>query len=350
MKARIIKKSDIRKFAQKIIEKYPTIAAKKIESPQLIGKDRYNYFFVKDANEIALEHSTSLLPPRNFIFVIREPVYSFIARDGVILDETRSMPKEFQVIFGIHACDINAIRWMDMFYSKDYKDPEYWSKRERTLLVGMSCVPSDNCFCESWGMDSVEIGFDLFLWDIGDEYFVKVQSMQGDKLTQLANELFYDADDVKFEKMIQAVNEKRKLFKRHVDTSNFQQLLSLTWDKEVHKKWGDMCFGCGPCVFVCPTCFCYNLVEEVQLTDINRGEKVKRQDACMLFEYSLIAGGHNFRPTPVERLRYRHYCKTKFTYDRYGWASCVGCGRCIDACPANIDIVKFMQDVREGIL
>jgi sulfhydrogenase subunit beta (sulfur reductase) len=347
MKAYIINKEDVNKFANKIIEKYPTVAAKRISSPVILGKKIYDFFYVEDANEISLEYDTTLLPPKNYIFRINEDLYEYDRKDeNVILSEKREVKK--QVLFGLHACDINAIRWIDIFYSKDYKDPYYWAKREKTLIVGISCIPSENCFCESWGMDSADLGFDLFLWDIGDKYFVDVKSVEGDKLIRLGCELFSDANDEDSKKVIKFINERKKMFKRHVDTSNFSQLLSLTWDKKVHEKWGKMCFGCGPCVFVCPTCFCYNLEDKVEFKDVSRGKKVKSQDACVLYDYSQIAGEYNFRPTQIERLRYRHYCKTKYTRERYGLASCVGCGRCIDACPAYIDIVKFMEDVRAG--
>jgi len=353
MKRYVLKKDEVNKFASRIIEKYPTIGVKEILSPVIIGKKRYNFFHIDDANEMVLEYDTTLLSPKNFIFPVKERLYEYEydeEDEEVNLEENLNEKKESkkQVLFGLHPCDINAIRWLDIFYSKDYKDPYYWSKREQTIIVGVSCIPSENCFCESWGMDSADVGFDLFLWDIGDKYFVNVKSVEGDKLIELSRELFSDAKEEDYKKVVKFINERKKMFKRHVDTSNFSQILSLTWDNKVHEKWGKMCFGCGPCVFVCPTCFCYNLEDNVEFKDVSKGRKIKSQDACVLYEYSQIAGGYNFRATPVERLRYRHYCKTKYSIDRYGLASCVGCGRCIDACPANIDIVKFMEDVRGG--
>jgi predicted aldo/keto reductase-like oxidoreductase len=32
----------------------------------------------------------------------------------------------------------------------------------------------------------------------------------------------------------------------------------------------------------------------------------------------------------------------------YGAQGCVGCGRCIEACPVNIDIVEMLHDVSKA--
>jgi ferredoxin len=69
--------------------------------------------------------------------------------------------------------------------------------------------------------------------------------------------------------------------------------------------------------------------------------------------YRRIAGGHNPRPTKTERLRNRFYCK--FCYypqmteraDSLGPVACVGCGRCIDKCPVNVDLVEVLHDVAD---
>ena len=40
------------------------------------------------------------------------------------------------------------------------------------------------------------------------------------------------------------------------------------------------------------------------------------------------------------------FCKFLYMYEDYGVQGCVGCGRCIEVCPVNIDIVEMLYDVR----
>jgi ferredoxin len=56
----------------------------------------------------------------------------------------------------------------------------------------------------------------------------------------------------------------------------------------------------------------------------------------MLSEFAVVAGNHNFRPDKAERFRHRYYRKGKYIPDTIGQTGCVGCGRCVTACVANI--------------
>ena len=47
-------------------------------------------------------------------------------------------------------------------------------------------------------------------------------------------------------------------------------------------------------------------------------------------------GDHNFRAKALERYRHRYMRKGKYIYDRFGELGCIGCGRCVRACTANI--------------
>ena len=51
------------------------------------------------------------------------------------------------------------------------------------------------------------------------------------------------------------------------------------------------------------------------------------------------ASGHNPRGTKVDRVRQRFMHKLKYYVDKYdNGIQCVGCGRCVQMCPVNIDI------------
>ena len=66
-----------------------------------------------------------------------------------------------------------------------------------------------------------------------------------------------------------------------------------------------------------------------------------------------MATGENFRKTAAERVRHRVFKKEVYLKKRFGRSGCVGCGRCIDHCIANISLIeifnKVFDRVREGV-
>jgi sulfhydrogenase subunit beta (sulfur reductase) len=192
------------------------------------------------------------------------------------------------------------------------------------------------------GADYALDGFDLFLHEIGRGYLVRIGSEKGLRLVEENGDLFADAEQKDIEEFKE--NEKRRgeSFKLELDTSGLQDMLDLSWDDPVWKETADECFGCGTCNLVCPTCRCYDVVDYVGL-DLKSGERVRRWDSCMLRKHGLVAGGLNFRPTRLERLRNRFNCKGGLTD---GSLNCVGCGRCTVYCPAEINYVEIMKRIR----
>ena len=82
------------------------------------------------------------------------------------------------------------------------------------------------------------------------------------------------------------------------------------------------------------------------LTDEKEEDKVVRYrqwDSCMLKDYAGVAGGGNPRPQLWMRLRNRFEKKFDFFPQVAGLQACTGCGRCITACPANIDIRRVLK-------
>jgi sulfhydrogenase subunit beta (sulfur reductase) len=88
-------------------------------------------------------------------------------------------------------------------------------------------------------------------------------------------------------------------------------------------------------VMVCPSCFCFDVQDDSNWT-LQSGQRTRQWDACMLSEFALVAGGHNFRKQRAERYRHRFYRKASFLPKRCGFLACVGCGRCVTACTTHI--------------
>ena len=106
-----------------------------------------------------------------------------------------------------------------------------------------------------------------------------------------------------------------------------------------HPLWEEMaklCFSCGSCNLVCPTCYCFDVREEVNW-DLSSGQRFRLWDGCMLADFATIAGNLNFRKDRADRYRHRYYRKGKYVPAKIGGKiACVGCGRCITACVAKI--------------
>jgi heterodisulfide reductase subunit C len=113
------------------------------------------------------------------------------------------------------------------------------------------------------------------------------------------------------------------------------------------KLWRDIslkCLSCGICTYLCPTCHCFDMQDE---TTLKNGARVRVWDTCMNPEYTIHASGHNPRPTRMNRTRNRVYHKFSYIPKNHKVIACVGCGRCINECPVNIDIIDVIEQARE---
>jgi len=115
------------------------------------------------------------------------------------------------------------------------------------------------------------------------------------------------------------------------------ELLSApaAYDHPVWQEKARLCFSCASCNTVCPTCYCFDVQDDVNW-DLKSGGRSRCWDGCMLEKFARVAGGHNFRGEPAERYRHRYYRKGKYVPAIIGECACVGCGRCITACVTKI--------------
>ena len=133
------------------------------------------------------------------------------------------------------------------------------------------------------------------------------------------------------------------------DPSKWPDLLDDAYEHPVWEERATLCFSCGSCNLVCPTCYCFDVREEIKW-DLSSGERLRVWDGCMLTDFATVAGKHNFRKSPSARFRHRYYRKGKYVPDKIGGEiACVGCGRCITACVAKIaSPVEIFNRLAEG--
>ncbi len=309
----------------------------------LSNREKYSFELVRDFSQIAMNATRTIIPPKKLF----HPAYFntfFFSEDGYKEDFSHIRKR---ILFGIHSCDIHGLLFLDKLFYQAYLDP-YWLKaREQTLILGLSCWPDEYCFCRSTRTHLIEEGYDLFFTDLGDYFLVWVGSSKGHDLIRLAPEMFEEnLSDRDIQAYIHWQDERSRAFKMEINFITMPDLMELNFRAPFWEKVGNACLACGSCTMVCPDCNCYNIVDKVPLGN-KPGKRIRHWDSCTLHDYSLVAGGENFREKKSERLKLWYTHKLQAYVSKYGKPSCVGCGRCLVTCPVEIN-VKTVADALEG--
>jgi sulfhydrogenase subunit beta (sulfur reductase) len=327
------------------------LSSYKILAPIRDG-DFWNYEVIDDSNNIDLNYLNTVLSPKKIIFPQREVFLEFSSSNEEGLEIKEVLPDEkSSVIFGVRPCDAKALTLMDKVLGGDLKDPYFLKRRNSTILVGLACntPPSSNCFCHSVGGSThSKEGLDILLTDLGDKYFVESLTKKGDELIKLAKGIFQEpkAKDKTDAKKIQTDSEKK--LKRQIKeikkvTSELKEMFdSPFWDEE---SMG--CISCGICTYLCPTCHCFDINDEVTSSSPLKGKRVRNWDNCQFPDFTMHSSGHNPRPDKASRLRQRILHKFQYFIEKYQSYQCTGCGRCVSKCPVGIDIIEVVNKVKD---
>ena len=285
--------------------------------------------------EPAFDLVNTTMPPKDLLFPQTQKMYHFdVDGNGNYriheYDESRE-----QVVFGIRPCDMRSIVCLDeVFLTKGFVDEFYANAREKLTCVCIGCAAAaETCFCESMGVDpQLAPNADVMLQDCGDVYNVMAQTPKGE--AEVARWSGFveegEAEPVACELTL-AVNMEGVVDK-----------LEGMYDHPIWENLSIKCLNCGTCTYVCPTCHCFDISQDMRRKD---GIRFRCWDSCMFSEYTMMAGGHNPRPEKLERVRNRFMHKLNFFERRYGMSLCVGCGRCVEKCPVALDITRLIDEV-----
>ncbi len=309
------------------------------------GDPIYAFEPVTSFGEIDLNYTTTMLSAKRYFLPYREDLATFEIDDGDWEKESDVSIEGPVVLFGLHACDINALNKLDkVLLMGPYPMPQYAARRKNMFIVGIDCTPQPFCFCRSMGADTVLHGFDLHLTDIGNRYFAEVQTDTAfNYLREINSREPSERDHSLYRKV---VAERNRKFTTWVDTTDLTKILDMEFQSEIWDHWGGKCLSCGTCANVCPTCYCYE-VEETVSPSLRTARKTKTLYSCNLIDFAQVAGGHNFRPKSSTRLKYRYYHKHRGFVEAYEEALCVGCGRCGVSCLAGINVPEVISSLRE---
>ena len=284
-----------------------------------------------------LSGENTALPPKDILFPKTEKMYSFRLGSPDVIEEAAQTPE--RVIFGLRPCDVHSVMCLDaVFLGGGYEDGFYARRRERCLLIAAACrTAGESCFCESMGLSPNDApGADILLREAEDGFFVKALSARGETELAAWGRLLHEGD-------FEPGNTRCTLAPTYAAAAD--RLPELFENAALWRRFSDPCLKCGVCAFVCPTCYCF----DIQNNDVRgaEGTAFRCWDSCMFSDYNQNAGGHNSRPTALERLRNRYMHKLSYFRERHGMPLCSGCGRCIGKCPAHLDITEFISAAAE---
>jgi ferredoxin len=341
---KILVKKDFSQWIKKL-GSYKVYAPRKDE-------DVWNYALIQDAENVNLDYPQTTVPSKKIIFPQREVFLEFGTRNESRPEVKETLPGEEPiVVFGSRPCEGRAFALLDKVFSGQFEDPYYWKRRNQTTLVGLACStpPSPNCFCLTVnGSPHSKEGLDVLLTDLGDKYYVESLTKKGNALLNEAKALFQEPkpDDRKEAEKTQSEAEKK--IKRHISgIKNIPEKLKVMFDSPFWDEEAMSCLRCGICTYLCPTCHCFDINDELVSTSPLKGKRVRTWDNCQFPDFTMHSSGHNPRPNKASRLRQRMMHKFQYFVELYQNFQCIGCGRCISLCPVGIDIIKVLDKVRD---
>jgi sulfhydrogenase subunit beta (sulfur reductase) len=295
-------------------------------------------------SDVRMNYTRTILPPKKLLLPPREATFAFDPSKGY-RDLLAEASKPI-VLFGVHAYDIYGLNILDrVFAQAKYPDPYYSARRKATIIIGVDFVPDDKHTAGSMNADFVDHGFDLFLSDIGEEYLVLVGTSRGDDIVIASGCFMQIPTEADFAEYKKRSKTRRDSYKTRLELEDLPEILEMEYYSKVWDDLGDLCLSCGSCSMVCPTCYCFDINDEVELGS-RAGRRIRSWDSCLLKTHSLVAGGENFRAGRSSRVKFRFYHKQRGFVAEYGRPSCVGCGRCVEVCPAKINIISVIETIR----
>jgi len=292
-------------------------------------------------------YQNTRLSPKSLVYPQSERMFE-CSLDGndaeaSILKETA---KDYspQAIVGIRPCDAHGFQIVKLnFDNPEYKDPWWVEHFESTVLIGLGCnEPCSTCFCTSVGGGPFnEDVLDVMLYDIGEAFLAKGITKNGEEFLNKA-EGGTPAGKTALKDAEALATSASKKTNAGVSTGKLKD--KVTNELFDAPFWNDVafaCLNCGTCTFLCPTCWCFDIQDEVYA---KKGDRIRNWDSCMFPLFTLHGSGHNPKDTKLQRVRQRFMHKLKYYVDKYDkGVQCSGCGRCVRYCPVNIDIRRVAE-------
>lgn len=309
---------------QKWTEKYQVFAPKLMEGEGCFSDtDIIRYGKVASLDEIEWEKKSDY-SFKEVLLAINETLFYFT-------EDQTTVPKgpEKDILIFLRACDLHAVKRLDQIYLKNgFEDFYYGRVRERAKFILMGC--KETCgsgFCVSMGTNRAE-DYDAYLKVQDGQVYADFKCGELEETVTEGTQAEVHPDYVTENK------EKVTLPKK---------LSNESFGNEIWKEYGARCIGCGRCNFVCPTCTCFTMQDIYYKDNPKVGERRRVWASCQVDGYTDMAGGHGFRQSQADRMRFKVMHKIYDYEKRFGYPMCVGCGRCDDVCPEYISYANCVN-------
>jgi len=329
MELQVIDKSDLSRFVENLVMKFQVEGVKKKEGS-------FYYGSIRSPDELFLDFDCTLIPPKKYFLPPREALFQFTTAPS--LDITPVIQDTPFILFGVHPYDLKAINQMDRIFATGVPDPHYLKRREAALLISVDPKRvAPRSFWVDMGAATIANGFDLMFTDIGESFVVEVGSERGGNLISRYGKSRQATKD----ETLRRANARFEITQRsrkgglNFPKRDIPQLLAHSKENLIWEEQASKCLSCGSCNLVCPTCYCFDVQDDMKL-DLIHGERLRRWDGCLLQDFAKVATGENFRESRTARYRHRFFRKGLYLFKVLNDVACVGCGRCSSSCLPDI--------------
>ena len=316
----------ISEFVAHLMKQRPVFA------PHRKGQKSFSFELTENPNDVVLDYRRTMHSVKKFFLPPREELLTFDLTKNDF--ERIDIPINDAIFLGVHSYDLAAVGRLDYNFTVGSPERNYLTRRQGAIFIGVSFEPDKFHFSGSVGIRPEDSsGCDIFLTKLFDGYVLEILTSQGQKLMKGLDLPAHETGKPATEHFRQHI---------YVPQAKLGEIMEDSYDNPVWEETAAKCVGCGTCNLVCPTCYCFNVEENVDIT-VTKGSRERHWDGCMLRKFSEVAGGEVFRESLASRQRHRIFRKFKYISDQTGQPWCVGCGRCTAYCTAGISIVSIVN-------
>jgi ferredoxin len=308
----------------------------RVVAPARAADGGVDYLEVTRFEECALGAEMPRRSLRSAFQPATEPLFAW-NRTGGRLFLTPAEANGPQVVLGARPCDAAGAAILDKVMGWDYRDEFWFARREATTVLTVECAePGPTCFCEAVGLapDS-DAGSDVLLRDAPGGYRAEAITPKG--------EAFMEAHARWFGEAPSAASEPARTRQAPLPLDAMRGWLAEHFEDDLWRDVALRCLGCGACTSICPTCHCFDIVDEPE--GASAGTRRRNWDTCQAGIFTAHTSGHNPRADQTARCRQRVMHKFLVYPQRFGAVLCTGCGRCARACPAGVLLPEILETI-----
>ncbi|KKS65925.1 MAG: 4Fe-4S ferredoxin iron-sulfur binding domain protein [Parcubacteria group bacterium GW2011_GWC2_42_6] len=302
---------------------------------------------LESINELILSDELPIYPFKNLFIPECETLFEYKGNQLTESDRSHKI-----ALFGINLLDLKAFNLYDLVFAND---PYYQRRRKNSLVIGYATNLEKDVYGRNYEPDILEhVHFDIF---------IEGPSMHSAKQGKLNSEKYkIFAGSIKGQRILEHLGYKKYEYIEFngplVNKERMNELRNKLTNHHQQKIWdelGKRCIECGKCTIACPTCFCFRIDDEAGLVE-NTGVRTRCWDSCYYREFSEVSGpstssGQDNKPkfltTTAQRIHFWYYHKFARIPDEFGIQGCVGCLRCHQVCPVDINIKEVLEDVKK---